>query len=195
MTEVAMRERAAGRNAEGASIKTTAALHTIVGLAIMGMLAFGLYMVGMPKSAFRTWLYNLHNSIGLTILAIVLVQAYWRARVGWPAPLTRQSAVEHYTKRVVQWTLVLGTLLMPVTGILVRLGGGWGLKFLGVVLVPFARVHKAAPHPALYHWATDAHYWIARILIATLVIHILATLKHQFVDRDRTLARILGRET
>lgn len=195
MTEMAMRGQATGQVDDGSAIKTTAALHAIAGLAIIGMLAFGLYMVALPKSAFRTWLYNLHNSIGLTILAVALAQAYWRSRVGWPSALTRQSAFEHVAKRVVQWTLVVGTLLMPVTGILVRVGGGWGLKYFGVVLLPFARVHKAAPYPTLYHFAGDAHYWIARILIAALVVHVLATLKHQFVDRDRTLARILGRTT
>ena len=81
--------------------KTATVLHWLIAIAIFGMLALGFYMTGLPKEAPkqmaydlfnwgiytwqlteeispRTFYFNLHKSIGVTILALVIFRILWR---------------------------------------------------------------------------------------------------------------------
>ncbi|WP_407639338.1 cytochrome b [Acidihalobacter yilgarnensis] len=51
-------------------------------------------------------------------------------------------------------------------------------------------VGKSKPLGGAFH---EIHEILAFIIIALLVVHVLAALKHAFLDRDSTLLRILGR--
>jgi hypothetical protein len=62
------------------------ALHWLIAVAIFAMLALGLYMVGLPKGLpFKADLINVHKSLGLTILLLVLARIAVRA-VSRPPP-------------------------------------------------------------------------------------------------------------
>jgi cytochrome b561 len=41
----------------------------------------------------------------------------------------------------------------------------------------------------------NIHGIAANVLIAALALHIVGALKHQFVDKDGTISRMLGRKT
>jgi cytochrome b561 len=48
-----------------------------------------------------------------------------------------------------------------------------------------------APNPELKPLLKFAHYWLNMSLLAAFCLHVLAALKHQFIDRDGILKRML----
>ena len=67
----------------------TVGLHWLVAAAIIGMLAFGLYIDSLERSPERGALMDLHKSIGVTILALACLRILWRWRNGMPVMLGR----------------------------------------------------------------------------------------------------------
>lgn len=192
MADVYVQDADGGETASRGVSKPTILLHWIVGLLVLFTLSLGLYMTTLPNAPAKFSLYDLHNSVGICIFGVALVQIYWRFRTGWPSALRRQAAWEHAAKRIVQWTLVIATLALPISGILSRIGNGYGIKFFGQVLVPFARVDNVAPYPDMGLFAGQLHYWGGRAMIAALLVHLAATAKHHLIDRDQTLVRMFG---
>jgi cytochrome b561 len=170
----------------------TVVLHWIVALAIIVIISIGLFMTTLPNGPSKFKLYDLHNSLGIAVFVVALLQIYWRQRTGWPEAIRPQGAFVHFAKRVVHWALVLGTMMLPLSGIIFRISNGFGIKLFGLVVVPFARVENVGPSPALGALASTLHYYGGRLLIAALVLHILATMMHQLVNKDGTLLRMLG---
>lgn len=172
----------------------TVSLHWIVGLTIVGMIAVGLYM--SENEVFS--LYPLHKSTGILIFAVVLVRVVWRLINGWPEPVSLYRAWEQRLAKVVHWTLLLASVLLPVSGMLMSGAGGHGLDLYGLQLLA-ANPDPANPGQVIAHNETiaglghEAHELLAWLIIAAIVLHIAGALKHHLLDRDGTLRRMLGK--
>lgn len=174
--------------------KISITLHWTIAIAIISLIGFGLYMVSLPRTnEMKFQYYDLHNSFGILVMIIALVRIYWRIKNGWPKALGGAQVWEARLKIAAHWTLIVATLALPVSGILSRIGAGWGIKFFGITLSPFARVDNVAPYPALGELASSIHYYGGRVLIAVIILHVLAALKHHYLDRDGTLRRMSGK--
>src|SRR5688572_20935032 len=66
---------------------TAIALHWLLAVALIGQLVLGWWMLGLPKSppGLRADWFNLHKSIGLTLMLLVLLRLLWRAGHAPPA--------------------------------------------------------------------------------------------------------------
>lgn len=167
----------------------TISLHWLVGLTIIGLLAVGLYMANLEKTGPEDYaLYPIHKSVGVIIFAFVLIRAVWRLMNGWPVPTGNHQAWEIGLAKVSHWVLLLGSILMPLSGITMSAAGGHGVAVFGIQLI--------APTddkiPALAGLAHEAHEIIGFILIATVILHVAGALKHHVLDGDGTLKRMLG---
>lgn len=174
--------------------RPTVVLHWLIALSIVGLLCIGFYMT-TTKS---WWLFDYHKSIGVLVFAVASVRVVWRYRNGWPAPVGIYSRVEQVLAKLAHWILILGSIAMPVSGMLTSGASGHGFGIFGLELVP-------ARHPAdnpnqflaynafLAHNGEKSHQFLAYLLSATALLHVAGALKHHLVDRDRTLLRMLGR--
>ncbi|MDD3785594.1 MAG: cytochrome b/b6 domain-containing protein, partial [Hydrogenophaga sp.] len=63
-------------------------LHWVLGLALIGLFAVGLYMTDLPFSPQRLKLYNWHKWAGVTLLALSVFRLVWRL-THRPPPLPR----------------------------------------------------------------------------------------------------------
>lgn len=174
--------------------KPTLWLHWLVAAIVLPMLAVGIYM-----SLAEAWgLYDLHKSFGLLAIPLLLARAAWRLKQGWPPPLDRRSAIEQRLARLTHWALLLGVLALPVTGMLYSGASGNGFAIFGLELMP-SRPHPTEPHAVIAHsealsnLGETAHEWIGYALVAVLLLHVAGAMKHHLLDRDGTLARMLGR--
>ena len=59
-------------------------LHWTVLVLVLIMAGIGLSLESVPKSPRYFWVFNLHKSLGLTVLALVLLRLAWRAYAGAP---------------------------------------------------------------------------------------------------------------
>ena len=162
--------------------------HWTMAVLIIGMLALGLYMHELPFSPDKFKLYAWHKSIGMLVLMLALLRLGWRAIdirpdhvPGMPQTHVKLAAVAH-------WALYGLMLSLPLSGWLMTSATGTQIDLFNTgILVPNL---IGASEDALNLLKT-IHEILGKALMAVAAIHIGAALKHQFVDKDATLRRML----
>ncbi len=168
--------------------KTTVALHWIIAIAMMGSLAFGLYIEDLPRGSEKIELISLHKSVGMLVLLTALYRLVWRIRNRMPEHLLPVAAWQEKVATLVHLLLLAGTVLMPISGMLISIGGGYSIGVFGFELIAASDKQE---------WLGDAgkimHGLGGKIMIAAIVLHVAAAFKHHLVTKDGTLQRMLGR--
>lgn len=166
--------------------------HWTIALAILGNGVFGLLM-DLAHSPMQkiNWL-ALHKSIGLTVLALVLLRLIWRWRDGRP--------VEDAAPRWQQWSARIVHALLYLLIVAIPLSGWWFNSVTGKPLQWFKQFNLpalAAKNDELRAFAHGVHEYLFWFLILLLVAHVGAALKHHVFDHDNVLRRMLpfGRPT
>lgn len=171
----------------------TVALHWVIALTIIAMLGIGFYM-----SWYEVYpLYDWHKSFGVLIFVVILLRVWWRIKNGWPVPVRDYPKFEHLLAKATHWVLIVGTVLMPISGMLYSGLGGWGIKVFGWVMVPGnknAEGQTEPIHAGLSSLGQFTHEWLGYLLVVAIALHIAGALKHHLIDKDRTLVRMLGRK-
>jgi len=143
--------------------------HWLTAALVTAAIAVAVVMVRLPLSELRQkfWLYQIHKSIGLIVLAIVLSRLALRAtgrRPGWSDTL---SALRRRLAAGGHATLYGLLVLVPTLGYLTAASAPFQVPtlFLGVVAVP----HVVAPDPTLYALVRPGHV-IAATLLGVLAL-------------------------
>ncbi len=167
---------------------TTIALHWLLGFAMIGLLVFGLVLEEMERGEFKTALMWWHKGLGVALLAFALARLGWRMANGMPTPVGHVPAWQERAAAATHWFLLAGTLFMPVSGIMLSLGNGRAIDVLGLFTIP-----AGAKNELLHEIGEAIHGAGGKLLLIAIALHVAGALKHHVVDRDRTLARMLGR--
>lgn len=163
------------------------ALHWLIALLLLGQLALGWWMLGVPKQppGVRAGWFNLHKSIGITLALLVLLRIAWRLAhrpPPLPAALPRwqrlASALNH-------GTLYACMVLMPLTGYLGSSFTKYPIRYFGIVLP-----HWGWDWPAAKALTSTLHEAFAWTLMLLLALHLLAALWHG-MQRDGIVSRML----
>ena len=72
------------------------ALHWSIALLVLAMAAIGLSLDELPRSPKWFWVYDLHKSIGLLLLALVVVRLAWRLYAGAPPPVPGLPRIQRF---------------------------------------------------------------------------------------------------
>jgi cytochrome b561 len=129
---------------------------------------------------------QIHETLGVTVLVTTLIRLAWRAYEGVP-PDPPMPPWARVSSKLVQATLYLLLLLLPVTAITGAWLEGHPLTLLGSVRIGpwLAEGHSVGSSIATIHtWLGDTILWIAGI-------HAVAGLYHHFVLRDGVLQSML----
>lgn len=172
----------------------TRALHWIIAISILTMLSVGFYM-----AIYEVWaLYPIHKAMGVILFAVILVRVVWRLKNGWPTPVRDYPAWEHKLAVATHWALILGTLIMPISGFVFSGAGGYGVDVFGMVLAP-ANHNPLNPaevipfNKPVSDIAHTIHEIVGDLLAIAIMLHVAGALKHHIMDKDRTLLRMLGK--
>ena len=188
-------------------------LHWGMALAILVEVPAGFTMAwtyappGGPNESLHITAAQLHHTLGLLLLAAVLLRLGWRFT--HPAPPLPEgiSRLERALAGLVQGLLYALLLLIPLTGwaALSSLADvpGFGptqMWFFGHDgfgpggMIP--RLVSAVPYDGSdllkYTLFGRSHVWLIWFGGALLALHVLAALRHHFVRRDNVLRRMLG---
>lgn len=123
-----------------------------------------------------------HISIGTLLLLLVIARIVWVAK---QSVRPAQNPTTVLLVRAGHGLLYAGMVLMPVTGILTMVGGGYGWSAFGLQIIP-----EAEETPWMVSLGS-LHSPIAWILFILVVGHIGITLLHHFALKDDTLKRII----
>lgn len=159
--------------------------HWIMAILIIAMLALGLYMADLPVSAEKLKLYGWHKEYGLIILALAILRLSWRLIN--LSPVLNLPWYELIAAKLSHWALYGLMIAMPLTGWLMSSSAGISVSFFGLFTLP----DLIAPSESLRPVFRSAHEFLADALIALIVIHSAAALKHHFYDKDDILRRMI----
>jgi cytochrome b561 len=161
-------------------------LHWIIAILIIGLLTLGLYMVDLPISLEKLKLYGWHKEYGLLVLALVIVRLGWRLIN--ITPNLSIPFLEKIAARAVHWAFYVFMFAMPITGWLVTSAAGLPASFFGLFTLP--NLIPASQESLIFY--SDLHKWLGYGLIATIILHTLAALKHHFINKDDILRRMIS---
>ncbi|HVF35744.1 MAG TPA: cytochrome b, partial [Candidatus Saccharimonadia bacterium] len=111
-------------------------LHWAIALAVIGLATVGWLMHEMPNSPDKIRIYALHKSVGLTVLALVVLRIAWR----WSQPRPDLPATMRPWERrlagLVHFGLYAVLVAMPLSGWLYNSASNFPLKWFGMFRVP-----------------------------------------------------------
>jgi cytochrome b561 len=168
------------------------AFHWIVGLTIIGMLAYGWWMNHIPARPDRFFYRSIHADIGYLLLVLIALRLIWRAINPTPALPGDTPGWQRIAASISHGALYLVTLVVIMLGWAhsgARPQGDYG-SFFGLFHVP----QFTSPDKATADTFEDLHIYFAYGLLALIVIHLLAALYHHFIKRDRVTARMVSGE-
>ncbi len=161
-------------------------LHWIMAILIIGLLTLGLYMTKFYHGTEKFKLYGWHKEFGILVLMLILLRSSWRAFNIIPSlSLPRW---EMLAARTMHFALYGFMFAMPLTGWLMTSFSGFTISFFGWFVIP----DPFSAHLDLAHLFKKTHKWLGYALIAAIVLHVCAALKHHFIDKDDILRRMLS---
>ena len=183
---------------------TAIAFHWAIAVLVLGLIGSGWWMTGAIRDPARQAqayeVYQLHKAFGLCVLLLTLGRLAWRLTHRPPPLPAHMNAFERIGAHGAHILLYGLTLAVPMLG--------WAMVStspLGFPTVPFGLFEW--PHLPILGPNDDAaaveagfklgHKTLAYLAATLVVLHVAAALKHQFVDRDGLLGRMLpfGRPT
>lgn len=163
----------------------TRLLHWLIAFLLIGLISLGWYMMSIEDQPNSGWYFNLHKSFGLIAAALIIFRLIWRF-THKPASLPPTVPLwQAKLSRAVHLLLYLCMLIMPITGFIGASFSKHGVIFFGIQLPRWVnQSHDIAEK------FFEVHEWVAWILVGLVVLHILAAIKHLFINKDNVFQRM-----
>lgn len=160
-------------------------LHLVMAVGLLAMLPLGWQIATMQVSLSNLWLFGLHKSLGMTLLALALFRVVWHLFSPPPAPV---GPMPDWQRRAARWghrLLYAFMLLIPLSGWVASAATGPDVLVFGI---PLPRI---APTSATIEATGFAlHAWLSIGFACLLGLHIAAALYHQFRLGDGSIRRV-----
>jgi cytochrome b561 len=143
-----------------------------------------------PEYLLRTiWIFSLHKTLGVTVFFVALARVLWSVFQPKPDPLS-DDATQTRLADMVHWVLYGTLILTPLTG--------WAhhAATIGFAPIwwPFGQSLPFIPKSETVATTfAGLHGVMITLLVLSILLHVAGTLKHQFINRDATLRRMLPR--
>lgn len=124
-----------------------------------------------------------HVSIGTLLLLLVVLRIVWTLKQRGQRP--GQTPATAFLVKAGHFLLYVGMLLMPLTGVMIMLGNGYGLKAFDIQLIA-----RGVEFPWMASLGS-LHVPIAWILLVLTIGHIGLALIHHCIQKDGTLRRMI----
>jgi cytochrome b561 len=161
------------------------ALHWTIAVLVFINLTIGLLHESLLKGTIP-----LHKSIGVLVLVLSILRWIWRL-THRPPPLP--ATVKPWEKglaHAIHWIFYALIVLIPLSGWIFTSASLKRHPFAFFGMFPFPMAPVVQNKAISSAWATG-HMVMAYLMIALIVLHVGAALKHRLFDRDRTVDRML----
>jgi cytochrome b561 len=163
-------------------------IHWVMTFIVFGLFGLGYWMVDLDY--YSEWYRRapaLHKSIGITLLLLWSVRIVWRfVQVSPQTPETHQ-AWEVKSAKLTHAMLYILMLAIMFSGYLISTADGRGIEVFTLFTLPSIGELFSNQEDI----AGNIHEWLAYSILGLAILHALAALKHHFIDKDRTLVRML----
>lgn len=172
--------------------KVAIALHWAIAVMILCLIAFGFLMTQecMPQ---RFVIYQWHKSFGITVLILSLFRLIWRlghkppalpkGMKGWETTAAKFTHIGFYV-------LMIG---VPLIGWAMTSASRLPIENKLFYLIPLPDMPGVPASDAVTDRLKLLHEIGAKLILFLFALHVGAALKHHFVMKDGTLARMIPR--
>ncbi len=168
---------------------TSKLLHWVIAACVLLTLPVSIAMHRVAQGPTQDALYNLHKSLGVLILVLMVLRVINRIAAGAPAPDPSLEPWQKTVSSAVHGALYTLLLAMPVVGYVANSAYGAPTPFFGLFDLP----KIVADNEALAKQLFAFHRWAGFLLIALVGMHIGGALFHFVIRRDTVLQRMLPR--
>lgn len=163
------------------------ALHWVIAALIASNFILVWTAGGMARAG-RMELMAYHKAIGLTILILSVIRILWRISHRPPPLSASLAAWEKVLARAVHSLFYFLMIAMPLTGWAMVSTGGQPVSMFGLFEMPALPVGSDKATGGAFH---EVHEIFGFAFLALIALHVLGALKHQFMDRDGTMGRMI----
>ncbi|WHZ19690.1 MAG: Cytochrome B561 [Rhodanobacteraceae bacterium] len=164
------------------------AFHWSIALLILVQAVIGLTMTDMALSPAKLRVFALHKSIGMTILALVLLRIAWRLSERRPADPPAMPRWQVRAARAMHLALYVLILAIPLSGWWFNSASNAPLVWFGLIDIPSL---TGGYDPVWKPRALLVHQTLFWLLVVLLVGHVGAALWHHFRQRDDVLRKMV----
>ena len=170
----------------------TKALHWAIAVLFAMQYASGTIMIrttadaaslGIEQATYYDW----HKTLGLLALALAVGRLINRRAGALPPWAPTLSPLEQKIIHRAEQLLYAAMVVMPLSGLLYVMAGGYGVRLFGLFTVP----NPIGPSPVVASVARLVHVASALLLLLPLGAHLAIVLGHQYGLKDRLLDRML----
>lgn len=163
-------------------------LHWLTALLIVCAFTLGLVMVDIPgitptKLKYFSW----HKWLGVTVLGLACLRALWRLTHPVPPLPASMHAWQIKSSHVLHVLLYVLIFAVAISGYFYSLAAGVPVVYFGIVPLPVLIEANEVWKPIL----KQVHYALNMTLLACVVLHVGAAMKHLVIDRDGVFRRML----
>ena len=187
--------------------KTAVVLHWLIAFGLLVMFVLGWYMADLPKdspkipaidlfdlgiysfqleepASVRGFYFNLHKSIGVTLLVLIAFRIFWRLTHQPPALLATLKSWESKLAGLGHKVLYVLMIAVPISGLIMASYSKFGVRWFGLPLIP------GLDDKVMRENLAEVHELVGIILLVVIAVHVLGALKHKFIDKDETMKRM-----
>ena len=171
--------------------------HWLTALLILTAIPLGVVANNWPyetsaQLAVKGNLFSIHKTVGLAAFLVASLRILWALSQPKPGLLHADRKVESWLAETVHWLLYASLVIVPLSGWLHHAA----TTGFAPIWWPFGQSLPFVPvDDTLAKVFAAAHWTFTKVLVASLLLHVAGALKHHFVDRDLTLARMLPGRT
>lgn len=164
-------------------------LHWLMAAGFLFMWGCGYTMTSLveEESALEEALYDLHISIGVTLLVLLGLRVVIRAAWAPPEPPATLSPFERRASHVVHLALYWLPGLVILAGWAETNLGGHAVRWFGVAMPQLLPVVGGFMGESLERLSEALHRWLAYTMLAVAGLHVAAALKHRWIDDDEVV--------
>jgi cytochrome b561 len=170
-------------------------LHWLIALLILANIGLAWTFQNLPKGLLEFKLIQLHKSFGITVLVLSVLRLAWRLLNPPPAE-PPMPAWQKTAAGAVHWAFYVIMIGMPLSGWVMVSTSAYNLPTLLYGAIPWPHIGPLHDLPTAGRkaWGDAAgttHAVLAWIAYGLIGLHVLAALKHQVLDRDNLIYRML----
>ena len=168
---------------------TSKLLHWLVAICVLTTAPVAIAMGRVGPGDLQNSLYNLHKSLGVLILVLMILRLINRLVVGAPIADPKIEPWQKTVSSIVHTSLYVLLLAMPIVGYIANSVYGASTPFFGLFDLP----PIVGKNEALATQLFTLHRWAGWIVIVLALAHISGALYHYFIRHDNVLKRMLPR--
>lgn len=180
------------RNTATSYGSVTRTFHWLTALLIFAAFPLGVIANDMAYDtsealALKAQLFSVHKTLGVAVFMVALLRILWALTETKPAPLHPTRQAESFAAETVHWALYLSLVVVPLSGWIHHAA----VDGFAPILWPIGQNLPFVPKSELVATAAATTHWLfTKVMFASVALHIAGALKHVFIDRDLTLARM-----